>query len=194
MKKIIILLTLILLVGCSSDKPEETAIEYLDALRTNEYEKAKETMSNQNEFFSIEDFGNSVVEGFRRLDLPEYQDEEQEEILNKFEEYIDICVKKSMDFSYEITEVNKNGDYTEVVVNLEIYNGEEFKTIAINEGNFAEYLDSLTQELKAFNIKKSEQITLNLVKENDEYKIENGVEINNVLIEPFLKFISVYSL
>ncbi|RVU53961.1 hypothetical protein [Anaerosphaera multitolerans] len=209
MKKIVtIILTLLLLVGCSRGTSEKVAEEYLESIKSMDFESAKTYMANEKSFFSIENFGDSLYEGYVRVGLSDFDDESKEIIKSAARKYVDEAVVKSMDFDYEILEKSNTSGGIEVVVKLDVLNGEDFKSHfkeleEIERGSYALNLEkaealsrgyeTLIKELKDYESRVSKEFKLKLIKVDGTYKVENGVEIMDVLIEPFTSFIGIFS-
>ncbi|SHH65934.1 hypothetical protein SAMN02745245_01864 [Anaerosphaera aminiphila DSM 21120] len=206
MKKVItIILTLLLLVGCSNDSSKKVVENYLESLKSMDYESTKTYMVNGKSFFSVENFADSVFEGYKRVNLKGTDEKSEELILSLAKKYIEKAVEKSMDFNYEIVEEVKTNSGVEVTVNLNVLDGEKFieslennesqlSTISTNsEEDIQSYFEDLNNKLDSCTVETTRTLKLKLVKVDGNYKIENGVEINDILIEPFSNFVEVFS-
>lgn len=205
MKKVItIILTLLLLVGCSSDPSKKVVENYLESLKSMDYESTKTYMVNDKSFFSVENFADSVFEGYKRVNLKGTDEQSEELILSLAKKYIEKAVEKSMDFNYKVVDEVKTNNGVEVTVNLNILDGEKFIESLENNGvlstistsseeDIKNYFEDISNKLDSYTVRTTRTLKLKLVKIDGNYKIENGVEINDILIEPFSNFVEVFS-
>lgn len=191
----------ILLFAGRENNVMKTVDDYLDSIKKLKFEQSKKYVLEENVAIisTLHDLKNEI-KPISKLGLHNLSNEVMEDILMKDRHFLDMAYITTMNFDYIImsSDLLKEGVYN-VKVQINLQDSQEYleyveKLNFINqhksqESRFLSMYTDISKYLEKYNVKKSEIMTLKVVKQGSEYFVENPNKIYLELSKPFTDFI-----